>query len=341
MIMQIKKYWLITISCISVGLFLSTPVLSAQSRQAMLLRGLINSSAECDVEPVRFSLDKDRLNPNISLYEINKSRFLEMGDLSITSSPLHEAVAATISASDEMLPMVAMLKKIEINLENSMRDYPGLSMPGLVNSLGGLRDQQVKVDKLKSKYQACLATVDLLLKGKANVNYYGQASLPPLFTAVAKGNQEMFDFLLGKGANPKIKILRKKVAFSAPMANNQSMLIWLVDSGLIVSGSAMNLDSAMRFKLGYKPEAGRYDDVGFAEFIMRVIALSDVDATDDRGCTALWYAVKKGEFGMSASLLHGGANPNKTNKNGVSPFDVAREGGNKELIGLVMKYINQ
>lgn len=336
--MQIKEYWLITISCISVGLSLSTPVLSAQSRQTMLLRGLINSSAECDVEPVRLSLDKDRLNPNISLYEINKGRFPEMGDLSIISTPLHEAVAATISASDEMLPMVAMLKNIKINLENSMRDYPGVSVPGLVNSL---RDQQEKVDRLRSKYQACLATVDLLFKGKANVNYYGQASLPPLFTAVAKGNQEMFDFLLGKGANPKIKIVRKKVPFSAPMANNQSMLIWLVDSGLKISGSAMNLDSAMRFKLGYKPEVGRHDDVEFAEFIMRVIALSDVDATDDSGCTALWYAVKQGQFGMSASLLHGGANPNKINKNGVSPFDVAREGGNKELIGLIMKYVNQ
>jgi ankyrin repeat protein len=62
---------------------------------------------------------------------------------------------------------------------------------------------------------------------------------------------------------------------------------------------------------------------------------ADINEGDEEGVTALHIAVVDGHSDIAKFLLSKGANPQKVDKWGLSPIDLARKNGDQELLSLL------
>ncbi|NPA58483.1 MAG: ankyrin repeat domain-containing protein [Aquificae bacterium] len=65
---------------------------------------------------------------------------------------------------------------------------------------------------------------------------------------------------------------------------------------------------------------------------------ADVNAQDDKGGTALHWAVFYGHGDIVRLLLMHGANPDIKDRNGITPVDVARINGRKEMLKILEEF---
>jgi uncharacterized protein len=67
---------------------------------------------------------------------------------------------------------------------------------------------------------------------------------------------------------------------------------------------------------------------------------ADVEAVDVFGNTPLWRAVRNTGTGLAPMtvLLHHGADPGHENHSGISPLDLARESGEKDVLALLEQF---
>ncbi|WP_457621183.1 ankyrin repeat domain-containing protein [Persephonella sp.] len=65
---------------------------------------------------------------------------------------------------------------------------------------------------------------------------------------------------------------------------------------------------------------------------------ADINTTDDRGGTALHWAVYYGHEDIVKILLLHGANPFLEDKNGISPYRLAQIKGKSEILDLIDTY---
>jgi len=142
----------------------------------------------------------------------------------------------------------------------------------------------------------------------------------PLWYAYTRGrNEKLYTYILKQGVDPnncmfaiawnddvKAAVLFKK--YGATIENNNS-----VDTPFLAAFSWKRFDAAAWFlKNG-----------------------ANVNATDNAGNTALLYAVKrKYPVEQIQLLLQYGADPNKENKAGISPRQLAEQNRQKKILGL-------
>jgi ankyrin repeat protein len=150
-----------------------------------------------------------------------------------------------------------------------------------------------------------------------------------LMHAAAAGDSGWITELIGKGADPNYV-----------RSNGGTPLVWAVMTPtrdrpkavatLIAHGADPNLWAGPSAPLHY---AVRMADEA------TIVALLDGGAhvnapVDPRGYTALHYAAQKGMAGKVALLLQRGADPTLRARNGKTPLDLAKEGGDPEVIRL-------
>ena len=112
------------------------------------------------------------------------------------------------------------------------------------------------------------------------------------------------------------------------MAPDPSIVKLLIDRGADVNAvDRLHKSTALHFaaSLGRLDLATALLDAGAA-----------VDPTDSFGNTPLWEAAMrpKASAAIISELLRRGADPTKKNCQGVSPFDIAKEGEHRELVAL-------
>lgn len=129
-----------------------------------------------------------------------------------------------------------------------------------------------------------------------------------LFLAVAEGEENLFDLLIRRGANPNV---RAQIHDSNPTK-------WL---------------TLLNFTIFYT----NTNSLERAEALLR--AGANVDDRDAEGCTCLWYAVANNmPMAIIDLLLQFGANPNAKNKmqyGGRSPMDIANAPQRAHILDVV------
>ena len=166
------------------------------------------------------------------------------------------------------------------------------------------------------------ATVTALLAKGADPNLPGRSGVTPLAAAAFKGNDRIVEQLLGRGADPNIVDATGKAAMTYAAARGFAEIVRrLLDAGV---------DAKLRYGSDLTAPmwaAGHEDGVGAPAAESVVTLLLDhgapLDATDDRGRTALMTAAELGHAEMVALLVRLGADQSARDKAGKRARDLA------------------
>jgi ankyrin repeat protein len=174
-----------------------------------------------------------------------------------------------------------------------------------------------------------------MMDNKVNINTQDKNGLTQLHIAVDNDFIKVVVLLLKAGANPNIEDSYGNSPFLYAARNsNIEMMNLLIDTGkLELNFLDNNKPSPLYFASYY----------GHNNIVDRLITgdhsgdKMDINHQDKNGYTQLHLAVKNGHLKVIATLLKAGADPNITNVNKLSPFDLAKQANNKEILDLFDK----
>ena len=162
---------------------------------------------------------------------------------------------------------------------------------------------------------------ELLLDLGVPIDINSLTGITSLSIALSAGHEEMVDFLLQKGANPKSgdKLNWTPLHSSALRGVGMSLLL------------SRRVDVNIRHKMGWTP-LHLASHRGLKEPVKLLIEQNaNVNLRDRAGWTALHFASNKGHSEVVQLLLKNNANAFTRNKSQKTPADLALEKGFKDL----------
>ncbi|MFK7995494.1 MAG: ankyrin repeat domain-containing protein [Granulosicoccus sp.] len=163
-----------------------------------------------------------------------------------------------------------------------------------------------------------LSLAKLLVRAGADVNETTDTQGTPFMFAILGGHQEIAKWLIDQGADINTVGSNGWTALTIAAAKGQVRLLqWLIGKGA---------DTQVRDVYRYTPLLRAVEN-GYVEAAAVLLSLveTDVNARDEYDNTALHHAVSSGNLTMVSLLLEHDADPLIANRDGVSPFDVARK----------------
>ena len=155
--------------------------------------------------------------------------------------------------------------------------------------------------------------VTLLLNHNADVNSLNSDQQTPLHVAVDKGEEAIIHNLLLKKADPSLKDLIGNTSLHLALHIKDTM------SGFIKAGGSVIIDHWSSVPASYQPCN--------IETVQAIIEHgADVNAVNNRGQTALWFACCDGRMELVKVLLDKKADPNIADKNEESCLHAAIHG---------------
>jgi uncharacterized protein len=150
------------------------------------------------------------------------------------------------------------------------------------------------------------ATVGLLLAGDASLDVPGRSGLTPLAVAAFKGNDRIAEQLLSRHADPNVPDEAGQTAMThAAVRGFADIVLRLLDAGVDVNQRYRNNVTALMWAASYEDGVG----IRAAESVIDLLLKSgaEVDAVDDRGCTALMMAAELDHAKVVDMLIRSGA----------------------------------
>ncbi|MFK7860115.1 MAG: ankyrin repeat domain-containing protein [Granulosicoccus sp.] len=156
-----------------------------------------------------------------------------------------------------------------------------------------------------------------LVRAGADVNEITDTQGTPFMFAILGGHQHVAQWLLNQGADINTVGSNGWTALTIAAAKGQVRLLqWLITEGA---------HSQVRDVYRFTPLLRAVDN-GYVEAAAVLLSLveTDVNAQDEYDNTALHHAVSSGNLPMVSLLLEHRADPHIANRDGISPFDIAR-----------------
>jgi ankyrin repeat protein len=161
----------------------------------------------------------------------------------------------------------------------------------------------------------------LILKLGNNLNVGDDYGSTPLLLAVFNQHENIVSLLLEAGANPNIKNFIEEGPLGTALGLGNANIVSL----LIKRGVKFEIHLLFREII-----AG---NEGMVSIILEGVDPDRANGANDAGNTPLHVAVLHNKA-MVEILLHAGANPDVVNKDGESPFDIARKRNYPKIITL-------
>ncbi len=165
-------------------------------------------------------------------------------------------------------------------------------------------------------------TIELLLRKGADPNLPGKSGVTPLAAAAYRGNEAIVALLLARRADPTSTDTTGKAAIVYAAARGFSGIVQrLLDAGVAADARYGNDLTALMWAAGHEDGV----DPGSAARVIRLLLErgAPIDATDNRGRTALIIAAQRGDADVVSLLLDRGADSIRRDKQGKSAFDLA------------------
>lgn len=174
--------------------------------------------------------------------------------------------------------------------------------------------------------------VELLLSKGASINEVMEGGWTALMFACDQCHVSIVNVLLQAGANPNVCTDSGKWApihsACSKSGDNTSILISLLSEG--ADPNAATSSGATPLIL-----ATKYQLVNIVDILLS-LQLSTLDSQTDRGWTPLMIAVHTQNMSILQSLLRAGCNIYSTDNNGRTALEWALQGGNSEIIQLLL-----
>ena len=170
-----------------------------------------------------------------------------------------------------------------------------------------------------------ISCVEALLLAGADVNLCANDGCSPLIRACEEGHARCADILLQNGADIKHEDEDKSSAlYLSAQEGHVDCLQLLLREGADPNRRSVAGCTALQV-------ACSHDKVECAEILL---PLSDIDAVDDEGRTALYWACKEGKAKTAEFLLRNGASQNITASDGISPTQIAKLNDHTNIVKL-------
>jgi ankyrin repeat protein len=167
------------------------------------------------------------------------------------------------------------------------------------------------------------STVAALLKRGADPNLTGRSDVSPLAAAAFRGNDRIVELLLARGAAADHVDATGKTPVVYASARGFALVVRrLLDAGVDARARYGNDLTALMWAAGHDDGVGAGTAVEVLELLLERGA--DIDATDNRGRTALMMAAERGDAAVVASLAAHGADRARHDKSGKTACDLAR-----------------
>jgi ankyrin repeat protein len=177
------------------------------------------------------------------------------------------------------------------------------------------------------------ATVALLLAKGANPNLPGRSGLTPLASAAFKGNDRIVEQLLSRiagpagradPADPNVVDATGKAAMTYAAARGFAGIVRrLLDAGVDAKFRYGNELTALMWAAGHEDGVGVHAAESTVDLLLSRGA--QIDATDDRGRTALMMAAELGHAEIVEMLIGRGADQTVRDKSGKTALDLAAD----------------
>lgn len=187
----------------------------------------------------------------------------------------------------------------------------------------GTRPLNVDNELLVAAEEGNVGKIEDILNQKANLEVRNVHGLTPLVIAVTKGHAEAVKLLLSKGSDLKANYAGG--VFAIHVADNPEVLRVLMAGGAdLMQRNPTNGGLPIHYAAFF----------GKLEVVRALLAMGvKVDATDDRGDTALILAARFGQIEAVRLLLEKGADPNLKNQAGQD----AEKSAEKEEIRTLLR----
>jgi ankyrin repeat protein len=150
--------------------------------------------------------------------------------------------------------------------------------------------------------------VAALIEAGADPNLATRGGITPLLAAAFNGNPRLVDALLEAGADPEaVDATGKGVLVYAAGRAHADIAERLLAAGVDVNAVYSHGLTALMWASGHANDAPEADGVGTVRLLLDRGAV--LEATDDRGWTALMIAAERGHLAIVETLLAAGADP--------------------------------
>ena len=167
--------------------------------------------------------------------------------------------------------------------------------------------------------------VALLLAKGADPNLPGRSDLSPLTAAAYNGNDRIVAGLLAHGAKADAPDATGKTPIIYAAARGFTPVVRrLLAAGVDAKRAYGNDLTALMWAAGYEDGFGERDALDTVALLLDSGA--PIDATDNRGRTALMIAAERGHAAVVGALLARGADPAMRDKAGLRAADLAANG---------------
>jgi len=164
----------------------------------------------------------------------------------------------------------------------------------------------------------------LLAKG-ADPHLTGRSALTPLAAAAYNGNDRIVAALLAHGVNPDTADSTGKTPILYAAARGFTPVVRrLLAAGVDAKRAYGNDLTALMWAAGYEDGFGERDALDVIALLLD--AGAPIDATDNRGRTALMIAAERGHAAVVQALLTRGADRAVKDKTGLRALDLATNG---------------
>lgn len=224
--------------------------------------------------------------------------------------PRHSYVPAKLKPSSKLSWMSAISNDDSRKLATLLSENDPRSLLSITASNG-------KSALMVAAKKGDLSLAKALVRAGADVNETTDTQGTPFMFAVLGGHQNLAKWLLVRGADINMVGSNGWTALTIAAAKGQVHLLqWLISEGA---------NTQVRDVYRYTPLLRAVDN-GYVEAAAVLLSLveTDVNAQDEYDNTALHHAVSSGNLSMVSLLLEHNADPEIANRDGVSPFDVAR-----------------
>jgi uncharacterized protein len=168
------------------------------------------------------------------------------------------------------------------------------------------------------------ATVAALLANKADPNLPGAAGVTPIAAAAFKGNGRIVDQLMARGADPDVMDATGKAAMTYAAGRGFALIVRRLLEAGVGAGRAYGNDlTPLMWAAGPEDGVGTRAAVEVVELLLD--AGAPIDATDNRGRTALMIAAELGHATIVEVLLDRGADRTVADKSGKRAADLAAD----------------
>jgi ankyrin repeat protein len=215
-----------------------------------------------------------------------------------------------------------------------------------------------------------LQCVELLVDSRAEIDAKDNEGWTPLFHALQRGLEGVANYLLGKGANPNladkegntilhiaikgevslecVKLLVDQHKMSVNCRNHKQetplhvafQLNWdeAIAAFLLERGADPYLKNADEKTILHMAAEKGYDGIlmTMIENRSKYNAVEEIDAKDNKGTTALFYALYGGRADVVNYLLEKGAKPTQTDNEGNTCLHIASKGGSMYCVKLLL-----